>query len=206
MKTLEEIEKQKQDDRAFIVSAVTVELHNMAYLEYFDTWENEGGMGWFFDLCVEITDKIMFTEGSQYLKWLDHWIKNEEKHCDGFSEITGETCFDWYHMNEALKVFQSRYKKDECSKEQVSEHIGHLLNIVDTDDARSELVSLAKIHAKKEREIKQRRVEEIEKQRKIEAIVQQLNKMDIDGEGMQQILEKVGLDEQMFRQLSPKFG
>jgi hypothetical protein len=144
----------------------------------------------------------MLTEGSQYLKWLDHWINTEdEMQVQGFSELTGETCFDWYHMNKAREIFESRYEKDECTKEQISEHIGMLLNTVSTDDERTELVSLAKGYAKKERELEKRREEEIKRQLMIEAIVQQLNEMEVDGETMQEILEKVGLDEQMHRQL-----
>jgi hypothetical protein len=45
MKSKKEIRKQKQADLQFIISAVTTELHQMAYLEYFGAWENNGGMG-----------------------------------------------------------------------------------------------------------------------------------------------------------------
>jgi hypothetical protein len=127
MKTKKEIKKQRRMDFAFIVSAVTTELHNLAYLEYFDTWENNGGMAWFFNECVEITHEVMFKEGSPYLKWLDHWANNNDKHAECFSEVTGETCFDWYHMTEARKEFESRYEKDECTKQQISECINTLL-------------------------------------------------------------------------------
>ncbi len=152
MKTTEEIREQRQSDLKFITSAVTTELHGLAYLSYFDAWENNGGMGWFFSECVEITEKIMLTEGSAYLKWLEVWKVNTDKYCESFSEVTGETCFDWYHMNEARKEFMSRYEKDECNKEQVSEHIGHLINSFDTETERDEVVDRSVKFAKKERE------------------------------------------------------
>lgn len=202
-KTKEQIEEQKRKDVEFIISAVTSELHNMAYLEYFDTWENNGGMQWFFDECVEITHEIMFREGSQYLKWLDHWIKNEEKYCEGFSEVTNETCFDWYHMDEARKEFESRYEKDENINVQVFEHIGRLLNLFNTSDDRDKVLLDAVNHAKKLR-LRNEKIRK-EKLQKINSIVNQLNDMEVDGETMQVILEEVGMDEQMYKQLNNKF-
>ena len=124
MKDTEEIREQIQSDLLFITSAVTTELHDLAYLKYFDVWENNGGMQWFFSECVEITEEIMLTEGSAYLKWLEVWKVNTDV---SFSEITGETCFDWYHMTEARKEFESRYEKDECNKEQVLEYISSII-------------------------------------------------------------------------------
>lgn len=200
-KTKEQIEEQKQEDVEFIISAVTSELHDMAYLEYFDAWENNGGMGWFFQECVDITHKIMFTEGSQYLKWLDHWIKNEEKYCEGFSEVTGETCFDWYHMNEARKEFESRYEKDENIDEQISERIGRLLNLFESQGHRDKILLDAINYARKERERKAKN----EWISKIKPIIKQLKDMDVDSEQMQYILEEVGMDEQMYKQLDSTF-
>jgi hypothetical protein len=200
-KTKEQIEEQKQEDVEFIISAVTSELHDMAYLEYFDAWENNGGMGWFFQECVDITHKIMFTEGSQYLKWLDHWIKNEEKYCEGFSEVTGETCFDWYHMNEARKEFESRYEKDENIDEQISERIGRLLNLFESQEHRDKILLDAINYARKERERKAKN----EWISKIKPIIKQLKDMGVDSEQMQYILEEVGMDVQMYKQLNNTF-
>ena len=200
-KTKEQIEEQKRLDVEFIISAVTSELHDLAYLEYFDAWENNGGMAWFFDECVEITHKIMFTEGSAYLKWLDYWINNEEDYYEGFSEVTNETCFDWYHMDEARKEFESRYEKDENIDVQISERIGGLLNLFETHEDRDKILLDAVNYARKERERKANR----EKLNKIKSIVSQLNEMNVDGETMQVILEEVGMDEQMYKQLNNKF-
>jgi hypothetical protein len=200
-KTKEQIEEQKRNDIEFIVSAVTSELENTAYLEYFDTWENNGGMGWFYTECVEITHKIMLTEGSAYLKWLNHWINTEDKHCEGFSEFTGETCFDWYHMNEARKEFESRYEKDENIDDQISERIGGLLSLFKTVEHRDKILVDAVNHAKK---IRAREVKN-EWLNKINPIINQLKDMNVDGEQMQYILEKVGMDEQMYNQLNNTF-
>ena len=200
-KTKEEIEEQKRSDIEFIVSAVTSELHNIAYLEYFYTWENNGGMGWFYNECVEITHEIMFREGSAYLKWLNHWIENEEKHCEGFSEFTGETCFDWYHMNEARKEFESRYEKDDNIDEQISERIGGLLNLFETEEHRDKILLDAVTYAKKIRE----REAKNEWLHKINSIINQLKDMNVDSEQMQYILEKVGMDKQMYNQLNNTF-
>ncbi len=171
MKSKKEIREQKQDDRAFIVSAITMELQQLAYIEYFNQWEGNGGMGWFFNMCVELADEIMFTEGSAYLKWLDVWIANEDKYCEGFSEVTGETCYDWYHMNEARRIFESRYEKDSPSeiKEQVSEHIGLYLNDFKTHEGRLEVITMASDFAKKKRE-----------DNKLKQIIQDLREINAD--------------------------
>lgn len=201
VKTKEEIENKKANDLRFIISAVTTELHDMAYLEYFDTWENNGGMQWFFDECVDIATTVMFKEGSQYLKWLDYWIKNEDKHCKMFSEFTGETCFDWYHMNEARKEFESRYEKDGNIDEQISERIGGLLNLFKSQEHRDKILLDAVTYASKERERKAKN----EWLHKIQPIIKQLKDMDVDGEQMQYILEEVGMDVQMYNQLNNTF-
>jgi len=200
-KTKEQIEEKKRSDIEFIVSAVTSELENTAYLEYFDTWENNGGMQWFYNECVEITHEIMLTPNSLYLKWLNHWMNTEDKNCEGFSEFTGETCFDWYHMNEARKEFESRYDKDENIDEQISERIGGLLNLFKTQEHRDKILVDAVNHAKKIRD----REAMNEWLNQINPIIEQLKDMNVDGEQMQYILEKVGMDEQMYNQLNNTF-
>ncbi len=156
MKTKNQIKYKKIEDIKFIVSAVTTELYDMAYYDYNDTWENEGGMVWFFNECVNITNKIMLSKGSQYLKWLDHWAKTDGA-CINFTDLTGESYFDSYHMTEARKEFQSRYEKDE----------------VKSPMERNE----------------------------VDLIIALLEKIEVDGETMEHIITKVGMDGQMFSQL-----
>ena len=159
MKTKKEIKKQKREDLQFIISAVTSELNNTAYYDYFDTWENSGGMQWFFDECVEITKKVMFTDGSKYLEWLAYWSTTNDVHPKTFSDMFGE-CFDWYHMDLARKEFEARYEKDEPT-----------LPI---------------------------------QRNEVSLIISLLKKIDVDGETMEHIIQEVGMDEQMFRQLIKK--
>ena len=157
MRTKKEIKKQKQTDIKFIISAVTSELYDTAYYDYFETWENEGGMGWFFNECVDITHKIMLSEDSQYLKWLDYFAETDDKYPMSFSEYTETDCFDWFHMNEARKEFKSRYKKD---------------------------IPILPIE-----------------RNEVDLIIGLLEKIEVDGETMEHIITKVGMDGQMFSQL-----
>ena len=159
MKTKKEIKKQKKSDLQFVISAVTTELHTMAYCEYFNTWENSGGMQWFFDECVEITKKVMFSEGSYYLRWLDYFTTTDDTFHKTFAEFTGE-CLDWYHMSEAKKEFEARYDKDEPTLPIERNEVGLIIGL--------------------------------------------LKKIDVDGETMEHIIQEVGMDEQMFRQLIKK--
>lgn len=188
MKTIHEIEVQKQKDVQFIISAVTSELYNLAYNEYFNTWENNGGMQWFFDECVNITNEIMFKEGSVYLKWLEYWIHNEDKYSKCFSEVTGEDCFDWYHMNEARKVFKSRYVKDDISdiKEQVSYSIGNILARYDSDVS-DEIKLMVLDEEKKAREINQR----MAKNEKVRDLISELNGLGLSNDDKKYIVEQL---------------
>ena len=159
MITKKEVKKQKRKDIQFIISAVTTELHDMAYYEYFNTWENSGGMQWFFDECVDITKKIMLSEGSAYLQWLEYFKTTNDTYPLSFCDLFGEP-LDWYHMDKAKAEFQTRYDKD-------------VYNLP------------------------------IEK-REVDLIIKLLKDIDVDGETMEHILNKVGMEEQMFRQLIKK--
>ena len=200
MKTNTEIEKQKNSDVQFIISAVTSELHELARLQYFEEWEQNGGMGWFFNECVSITHEIMFTEGSKYLEWLSLWINTPDgEECEGFSElfVSYSACFDWYHMDEARALFESRYSKDEDPTEEISEHIGDLINLFDTDTQRNAIVDLSVKYAK---DIRKKSAKHLAKE-KLQNIIKELKAIEVDGESMEYIISEVGMTEQMIKQL-----
>lgn len=198
MRTALEITRKRREDIQFIISAVTDELRDLAYTEYFSAWENNGGMQWFFQECVEITEEIMLSEGSAYLKWFEHWKNSEGYSWEGFSEIIGE-CFDWYHMTKARELFKSRYDKDEQSNinAQLGERIGFMLSNVESKSDRDEIREIAHKECDK---ILASRFERA-KADKVKKIVDFIDGLDIDGETMQEVLERVGMDEQMYRQL-----
>ena len=212
MRTKKEIRKKTEKDLQFIISAVTTELGDMAYLRYFNAWEQNGGMGWFFDECVEITHKIMLTEGSAYMKWLDYWATFEGDDWVTFSELIGE-CFDWYHMSKAKVEFMSRYEKDECTKEQISEHMGYLINSFEVAEDRDDLLDRAISFASENRERKRvyaekKEAERLEREAKltvndprVQQVIDTLNELEVDGESMEHIIDKVGMTDQMIKQL-----
>lgn len=215
IRTEEEVAKQIQSDKEFLISAVTDELKDLAYLFHFEAWENNGGMQWFYDECVQITNEVMFEDGSPYQKWLEHWKTTEDKQCQGFSEFTDETCFDWYHMNRAREIFLLRTDKDdiETTKGQVSERIGMLLSHF-KEDMISEVTQMGLLEcnkllkAKAEREEAERKKKEEAEQKaqRVQAVVEMLRAMEVDGDTMEQILHSVGMDEQMYNQLNMTFG
>ena len=204
MRTKKEIRKKKQEDLQFIISAVTSELDEIAYLRYFDAWENNGGMGWFFTECVEITHKIMLTEGSAYMKWLNYWKETTEgDDFQFFSEFTGETSFDWYHMNKAKAEFESRYEKDECTKEQISERMGYLLNSFevaeDRDDLLDRVVNFAAMQRTKKMEREKAKLKVNDP--RVQQVIDTLKELEVDGESMEHIIDEVGMTQQMVKQL-----
>lgn len=200
MRTALEIKKQQQEDIEFIVSAVTTELHDLAYIEYFSVWENNGGMQWFFTECVDITREIMLSDGSAYLKWFEHWKNSEGNSWECFSTIIGE-CFDWYHMTEARELFERRYEKEKDEQSdintQLGERIGFMLSNIETLEDRNEIRVISEKECKKALA----RREELAKAEKVKKIVDFIDGLDVDGETMQEVLERVGMDDQMYRQL-----
>jgi hypothetical protein len=104
-------------------------------------------------------------------------------------------------MNEARKEFESRYEKDDNIDEQISERIGGLLNLFETEEHRDKILLDAVTYAKKIRE----REAKNEWLHKINSIINQLKDMNVDSEQMQYILEKVGMDKQMYNQLNNTF-
>mgnify|MGYP003643517399 CR=1 FL=1 len=182
MRSNKEIRKQIGDDKNFLVSAITKELHNLAYLEYFDTWENNGGMGWFFSYCTRLTDEVMFKKDSPYLRWLEHWKVTPDNDVIDFLTFTNETCFDWYHMNEARKIFIDSYTKDECTKQQFSEVIGGMINKFDSESDKKELISMAITYANDQKE-----------QKEIKAVMQLLKNMNANEETILKISKGLNL-------------
>jgi len=194
MKNVLEIEKRKKTDLQFIISAVTSELHELARLQYFEEWEANGGMGWFFEECVNIANEVMFKEGSQYLKWLDNWSNTDNVLPQMF---TGESCFGWYHMNKARELFESRYTKDVDPTEEISEHIGCIINQFDTETQRTNVIDLAVKFAQDNRDRRAKMLVE----KKLENIIKELKEIEVDGESMEYIISEVGMTEQMIKQL-----
>jgi len=181
MRTETEIREKKEADLQFIISAVTSELHDIAYLKYFTAWEHNGGMRWFFDECVDITKEIMLAEGSEYMKWLDYWKDTSGEDFEWFTEFSGES-FDWYHMNEARHLFESRYKEDDCTKRQVSESIGYLINSFEDEADRDEVTAMAIKFANKGIETK-----------KLRKIIQDLKDINANADTMETISKKLGI-------------
>ena len=200
MRTQEQINKRKQEDLNFIISAITNELSSYVYLNYFDTWESRGGMQWFFSECVELAEEVMFTEGSEYLKWLDYYATTtEDRFVNGFMEVTETEPFDWYHMNKATELFESRYDKDdiEFNLDHIGEHIGHIIQNLESKD-RDTILEIARVKAD---ELTANTL----KVKQIEDAISYLKALELDGESTQTILEGIGMDEQMFNQLNVKF-
>ena len=87
------ITEKMQDDRAFIIAAVSCDLIEVIKKDHED-WLDNGGYQPYYDLVVELTDHMLFTEGSVYLKFLKKQKKDEGLCFHGFSG----NCFDWFHM------------------------------------------------------------------------------------------------------------
>lgn len=200
MKNALQIERQREADLKFIISAVTEELSGYVYLEYFNTWEGMGGMQWFFYECVDLAEEVMLSEGSEYLRWLDYYATTEDDRVKGFDEFTNTACFDWYHMNKARELFESRYEKDDLKDNltHIGEHIGCIIHKLGAKD-RGTILEIAKAKADE-------LVEEKLKDKQVEDAINYLKELDLDGESTQAILEGIGMDEQMHSQLNVKFN
>lgn len=205
MRTKKEIKLRKAKDVEYILCAVTNELSQYAYLNYFDVWENNGGSQWFYDEVIDITYEVMFAKGSAYKKWLKYWktTSAESKYIKGFDEVTEKGCFDWHHMNLAKAVWESRYDADECNKDQVAEQVTLILtNYCNSQEDSFEACTKG---FKKAKEIFSRKKLVVEDPR-VAQVITLLKDLDVDGETMEHILKETAMDEQMFSQLSNTYG
>ncbi len=182
MKTKKEIKEQKRIDLEFIISAVTDRLLGVARIEYSSILDNNGYF-WLYDECVTITHQILFEEGSAYLKYLDLWAKGENP---DFHELNNE-CFDWYHMNKALEVWESKYGEEKNNEEEIfvakSEMIGYMID----EQKDFEGCGLMTAALEFSNELKEKRKES--KQQMIEKIVEKLNNSEVGD--VQKVLQKL---------------
>lgn len=97
MALIEKITKRMQSDRALVIAIVScnaVEVIREHYQGYLD---NNGYIP-YYEMVLEIVDEIMFTEGSEYLKYYKAKDKSDWFH------IHHNTMFDWYFIAEAEKL------------------------------------------------------------------------------------------------------
>jgi len=181
MKTQEEIEKRIQEDVQFIISAVTNELGFIAYTQYFETWQSQGGMMWFFEECISITKEIMLHGDTAYNRWLNDWKVNEDA---SFADMN-DSCFDWYHMNKALKIFTEKYEKDEDAIPQISEYFGHVISSFESKYDRDKIIKESIAYADKE--IEKRRI--IERREEVKNVVQELKNIGTDLKTIDEIVK-----------------
>lgn len=97
MALIEKITKRMQSDRAFIIAVVSCNAINLVKQRYLSYIENEGYIP-YYEMVLEIVDEIMFTKGSEYLKYY-----RAKDQCDWFT-IHHNTCMDWYFIAEAEKL------------------------------------------------------------------------------------------------------
>jgi ABC-type oligopeptide transport system substrate-binding subunit len=82
----------KENDKMFILSAVTLELFYVAKNEgdYLDQY----GMQHFYDMCIDIVEEMLSEdEYNNYLSDRDYFNTNHN------------TCFDWYYMEKSRDMF-----------------------------------------------------------------------------------------------------
>jgi len=186
----EEREKKEKVDFNFLLSAITAELLPIVKRKYFfNTLEANGGYQWFYDECVIITEQVMFSKDSMYIKWLNHIDKVGFKNtCFGtfIEKVKPEAeyhCFDWYFMQKAKALFQKKYEEDSYE------------NIV--SQAKDETINVFKnLQSKKDRERVFENVEKHFKEKKQKEITKKVTEIQsllegLDAETIEQIKKQL---------------
>ncbi len=171
MKTQVKINKRKNSDILFLLSAITDELTPLVHLKYQQTLDENGGSAWFYEECLNITNEVMFSEGSVYNKYLEAWKVGEDFN---FYEETND-CYDWYHMNKARKLWEERYEIDEEEyiKKTLSEHIGFHISQYEDLNERGSILKNADLHSDKILERRKR-----EKEKEIQKVIEKIRVSD----------------------------
>jgi len=105
----EKITETMQNDRAFIIAAVSCDLIGLIKKEH-DEWLDNGGYASYYDLVIEVVDYMLFTKGSTYLNFMEAQKKDEDLCFNGFSG----NCFDWFHMELASKLITEELLNEVC--------------------------------------------------------------------------------------------
>jgi hypothetical protein len=99
----EKISKAMFADRAFIIAVVSCNSIIIVRDKYQKFLDSEGYAP-FYEMVLEIVDELMFTKGSEYLKYAR--AKNKE---DWFSNHH-DTFMDWYFIQESEKLLHRELK------------------------------------------------------------------------------------------------
>lgn len=182
MKTNKEIKEKKKDDLEFIISAVTNRLLDLVRVEYSSMLDDHGYL-WLYDECVTITHQVLFEESSAYLKWLDLWAKGESP---VFSELNNE-CFDWYHMDKAVDVWESKYGGEKNDEEEIFKAKAEIIGYMIDEQKDFEGCGLMTAALEFSNDLKERRKNS--KKQMIENIVEKLNKSEVGD--VEKVLQKL---------------
>jgi hypothetical protein len=104
-----DITEEMQNDRAFIIAAVSCDLIGLIKEKHED-WLDSGGYQPYYDLVVELTDYMLFDENSYYLEFMKLKEKDEKLCFNSFSS----NCFDWYHMTLARQLVTEELLHEVC--------------------------------------------------------------------------------------------
>jgi len=103
MKTIEKFTKQMLYDRSLIIAAVSCSAIEVVK-EHYENWLDNNGYIPFYEMVIEVVDELMFTKGSEYLKY------TKAKHKEDWFLDKHDNCMDWYFMGEATKLFHRNLK------------------------------------------------------------------------------------------------
>lgn len=106
MRPLKELQEQKLNDTQFITVAISCQVYPIIKDEFDEFAQNVGHQG-VYDLIVEVVNEIMFSTGSLYLSWFEHWANSEGNNYENFDNLFGQS-FDLYHMDEATERVRYR--------------------------------------------------------------------------------------------------
>ena len=180
------------DYYCYILSAVSSDMYNMVRYEYFDFMDGQAGHASFYEEMETLLEEIMFGRNdTPFLTWANQWDAG-----NGFDfPFMYGTCLDWYHMKKVRELFierHYRWRSKENGEDEIINLTAYLMSISDDPDA---LVNRA-----------QNRLHVIKFEERVNPIINQLKEENLDGESMQYILESIGMDLQMYKQLDNKFN
>jgi len=104
-----EITERMWADRAFIIAAVSCDLIDFIK-ENHEDWIDDHGYQAYYDLVIEVTDQILFTEDSKYLEFMKLKEKDENLCFTKFAD----DCFDWFHMRLAREIVTKELLHEVC--------------------------------------------------------------------------------------------
>jgi hypothetical protein len=108
--TLDNVKRKELEANVFFLrTAMICEMYRIMVND-FKAFTDANGHAEFYEITMEICDKVLLTEGSEYLKYIELYFSDDGDKADDYFPKNYDTCMDWFFMIKASNELIDRLK------------------------------------------------------------------------------------------------